>query len=78
MDEKSISDIVKEMDDTEKLVRANFRLCEENEYLKQELSLVRVELTKINNVIQPLWGKIRKLRIEHNRNPQTGNVFEDE
>ncbi len=50
------------------------RLGADNEYLAEENSFLRVELTKVNNIIQPLWGELRERRIESGRNPQTGEA----
>ena len=47
-------------------------LEDEVEYLTRESEFLREELTKINNIIQPLWERLRELRTDFGRNPQTG------
>ena len=48
------------------------RLKRDNEYLVEENKFLCVELTKINNVIQPLWNELRARRVDLGRNPHTG------
>ena len=43
-------------------------------WLREENRLLRTELTKINNVVQPLWAEMRQLREDFGRNPQTGEA----
>ncbi len=52
------------------------RLQKEQTYLREENKFLRAELTKLNNIIQPLWINLRHLREDFHRNPQTGEAAE--
>lgn len=41
-------------------------------YFKNESEFLSVEMTKINNVVQPLWAELRAMREDAGRDPQTG------
>ena len=52
----------------------NEGLRADSHFWSEEAGFLRRELTKINNIIQPLWGDLRVLREEAGRDPQTGEA----
>jgi len=52
----------------------NERLSADSDFWQEEARFLRVELTKVNNIVQPVWGELRALREEADRDLQTGEA----
>lgn len=67
-------ELAQEQEKNRRLGAENERLRADSHFWSEEAGFLRRELTKINNIIQPLWGDLRVLREEAGRDPQTGEA----